>query len=610
MVSMMRTCPAFLKTVLKCKISNCQCEQFSASSLSVRSCDECKHSYVSHVSSQHIFEIATLCLYGCTTVTPLIKILLDRLFEEIHDSEKDQILKSLKWTIDDYNKSYVEQSFSTYDSISFHLVMTSPEEEEQFLIPQFLRFDPTRLLAQYFLQIAHHQRRAGSEPSPPQLSPSPHSSSPPPPPPPIKQEAKNHISPFPTVPLATTTPAAPPLIRPPFPFPTTMPWFPTQAHVPPGANSTCATPADFRCPQPVDLQFLNLLIAHFSTPLMMNYDFRRIGNNLQPSTNEQNHNERKSNGNNTNTNGSSTNGNSTKQQHNDENSNIDDNNIKKQQHSSLTCQNQNSSKTISSKNVVRQRHSTKRKRISQDDVLNLSSKASPSQSSPSCEQQQEQPLPLINTSSSRLSNSSLSSTSSTTPGLKASSTTNSHNHQRIRCSLSEQRILVSPHGKKRVQCHVCMKTFCDKGALKIHFSAVHLREMHKCTTQGCTMMFSSRRSRNRHSANPNPKLHMPRPNAISHRYQTTGPIISDGQQSQAGIYLAQAERTNRGGGGGDSSYSVTESMTHDDDDDSLQVEEEESFYDDNNNHQHHFATADEEDSRSSSTTDHHRLIKV
>ncbi|XP_017892653.1 zinc finger protein basonuclin-2-like isoform X2 [Ceratina calcarata] len=64
-------------------------------------------------------------------------------------------------------------------------------------------------------------------------------------------------------------------------------------------------------------------------------------------------------------------------------------------------------------------------------------------------------------------------------------------------------------GKKRVQCNVCLKTFCDKGALKIHFSAVHLREMHQCTVKGCIMMFSSRRSRNRHSANPNPKLHSP-----------------------------------------------------------------------------------------------------
>lgn len=64
-------------------------------------------------------------------------------------------------------------------------------------------------------------------------------------------------------------------------------------------------------------------------------------------------------------------------------------------------------------------------------------------------------------------------------------------------------------GKKRVPCQACCKTFCDKGALKIHFSAVHLKEMHQCTVAGCTMMFSSRRSRNRHSANPNPKLHTP-----------------------------------------------------------------------------------------------------
>jgi len=69
--------------------------------------------------------------------------------------------------------------------------------------------------------------------------------------------------------------------------------------------------------------------------------------------------------------------------------------------------------------------------------------------------------------------------------------------------------LISPCGKKRVLCTACNKTFCDKGALKIHYSAVHLKEMHCCTVECCTMMFSSRRSRNRHSANPNPKLHMP-----------------------------------------------------------------------------------------------------
>lgn len=117
------------------------------------------------------------------------------------------------------------------------------------------------------------------------------------------------------------------------------------------------------------------------------------------------------------------------------------------------------------------------------------------------------------------------------------------NKRRRRSDLSQQGILVSPYGKKRVQCHVCLKTFCDKGALKIHFSAVHLREMHKCLVDGCNMVFSSRRSRNRHSANPNPKLHMARPHPVSHRYQNTGPIISDDQPSLAGVILAEVEKT-------------------------------------------------------------------
>lgn len=44
-------------------------------------------------------------------------------------------------------------------------------------------------------------------------------------------------------------------------------------------------------------------------------------------------------------------------------------------------------------------------------------------------------------------------------------------------------------------CALCGKTFCDRGALKIHTSAVHLRHMHPCLVAGCAMWFSSRRSR-------------------------------------------------------------------------------------------------------------------
>lgn len=63
--------------------------------------------------------------------------------------------------------------------------------------------------------------------------------------------------------------------------------------------------------------------------------------------------------------------------------------------------------------------------------------------------------------------------------------------------------------KKRVQCSVCLKSYCDRGALKIHVSAVHLRELHRCTVRGCPMVFTTRRSRNRHALNLNPKLHQP-----------------------------------------------------------------------------------------------------
>ncbi|XP_039768127.1 zinc finger protein basonuclin-1 [Ornithorhynchus anatinus] len=63
--------------------------------------------------------------------------------------------------------------------------------------------------------------------------------------------------------------------------------------------------------------------------------------------------------------------------------------------------------------------------------------------------------------------------------------------------------------KGRVFCTACEKTFYDKGTLKIHYNAVHLKIKHKCTIDGCNMVFSSLRSRNRHSANPNPRLHMP-----------------------------------------------------------------------------------------------------
>lgn len=113
--------------------------------------------------------------------------------------------------------------------------------------------------------------------------------------------------------------------------------------------------------------------------------------------------------------------------------------------------------------------------------------------------------PMVSPSPSQSSSSSSSSNSdmTTTPRKRSAPQQRS---SALAGDLSTQYIHPIT-GKKRAQCNICFKTFCDKGALKIHFSAVHLREMHQCTVNGCNMVFSSRRSRNRHSANPNPKLH-------------------------------------------------------------------------------------------------------
>ncbi|XP_034020955.1 zinc finger protein basonuclin-1 [Thalassophryne amazonica] len=111
--------------------------------------------------------------------------------------------------------------------------------------------------------------------------------------------------------------------------------------------------------------------------------------------------------------------------------------------------------------------------------------------------------PLPSFSSSFLCPLSTTSSPSAQYPLSSSSSPSVHRLPSSICSLP------SPAGgrKGRVCCGVCGKSFYDKGTLKIHYNAVHLKIKHRCTVAGCTMVFSSLRSRNRHSANPNPRLH-------------------------------------------------------------------------------------------------------
>lgn len=64
-------------------------------------------------------------------------------------------------------------------------------------------------------------------------------------------------------------------------------------------------------------------------------------------------------------------------------------------------------------------------------------------------------------------------------------------------------------GNSGILCSICHKIYSNKGTLRVHYKTVHLREMHKCKIPGCNMVFSSVRSRNRHSQNPNLHKNMP-----------------------------------------------------------------------------------------------------
>lgn len=64
-------------------------------------------------------------------------------------------------------------------------------------------------------------------------------------------------------------------------------------------------------------------------------------------------------------------------------------------------------------------------------------------------------------------------------------------------------LLQSPSANSPIMCNICQKLYSNKGTFRAHYKTVHLRQLHKCKVFGCNTMFSSVRSRNRHSQNPN-----------------------------------------------------------------------------------------------------------
>ncbi|XP_060068912.1 zinc finger protein basonuclin-2-like [Ylistrum balloti] len=458
---------------IRCTLPNCPCECFSPGKVHIRACDSCKHGWVAHaldklgyrhifnlgmqvevVQPNIVFDIASLMLYGAQATPIRLKILLDRLFSVLQHDEVLQVLQGFGWNYEDYARGYILQDSSGHVLDKWTV---ATREEEHIILQQFLRFGETKSIAQeIILQDTKDQQdlfikqssRADSE---------------------IKKfiERSNHsmhsymrslesrhlfANRLPFVPVGSR------LMTPPV-----LPNFS------PPSSRDLRPPTVTASSSPVTTSPLGRLQT------MQPFDYRR-------------------------------------------------------EQGSPTI-----SPSIPEKHLPGSSPSESPKNLSITPTSHSSSTPpfTPIKAPP--ESREHTPitiatplatpmtLPVLPPQDDNCNNAidySTGSSSKEQQELQASVLYNERKMKHLRKSSHPVKrswtpssgfgcTFIGPNGKKRVLCTACNKTFCDKGALKIHYSAVHLKEMHKCTVDGCNMMFSSRRSRNRHSANPNPKLHMP-----------------------------------------------------------------------------------------------------
>ncbi|XP_018913909.2 zinc finger protein basonuclin-2 isoform X2 [Bemisia tabaci] len=496
-------------TSIRCTVPGCACDCFTPGKLHIRYCETCNHGWVPHaldklgfrhvlggspvepVQANVVFDIASLVLYGCQALPIRLKILLDRLFSVLHRDQVTQVLAGFGWSQEDYARGYILQE--PHGAVLDKWNICSPEEEP-LVLQQFLRFGETRAITQQLLlhgvaemrlprlendlkkilektnshtvptstgstnRSSHKEDRVTIKPVQ-SLQPPPRSRTPPLPPTSVHQIPTSRTSAPPVSPAHQKNPLN--YLKLPATGLTCTPT--TTSNGPPTSPSSNIS-------SPISVSPLNRLQN------MQPFDYRKMGVSFP-----------------------------------------------------------------SMKSSPERRRLSDTSDTSPPALMNLCV-TSPQ---PMC---LPPPPPPVTTTSSLGPMSGHKSPSGDFSSLAGSSEFGSNDEddddsqnalnlsrdsqarqprQRLghfrkgstpmkrRWDSSDLPLnlgtqLINPAtGKKRVQCNVCLKTFCDKGALKIHFSAVHLREMHKCTVQGCNMMFSSRRSRNRHSANPNPKLHSP-----------------------------------------------------------------------------------------------------
>ncbi|CAL1263357.1 unnamed protein product [Larinioides sclopetarius] len=469
--------PTLLMDVaIRCTAVSCSCDCFSPCKAQIRICDGCGHGWVSHaldkLGFRHLFnchqvevvqpsiafDVASLMLYGTQAIPVRLKILLDRLFSVLQHDEVLQVLHGFGWTHEDYARGYIVQDPS--GAVLDRWLLAS-REEEPLILQQFLRFGETKTIAQQLL-LQESSERSDFVIQPPRTesdikkfiertSRSSVGSS-------LFKQHSSHIYSH----MGSSAQSMPLLGN-----------KPSFRHLSSSVNSTqSASPtitSPINCTSPIALSPLNKLQN------MQPYDFRQDKSSPDLPKSE---------------------------------------NVDRQTSvtASLFGMNSITSPTTSVPHISFSTSSLTNVSSTNNSstYTTASSERSGNDDGVYCSEGEDEDASntAINLTRSSLTTSYMDSVYA---AKKVRHLRKSANPMKRRWNPTVLATLSTnpATGKKRVQCHVCLKTFCDKGALKIHFSAVHLREMHKCTVEGCNMMFSSRRSRNRHSANPNPKLHTP-----------------------------------------------------------------------------------------------------
>ncbi|XP_050442594.1 zinc finger protein basonuclin-2-like isoform X2 [Adelges cooleyi] len=474
--------PPTICTAIRCTVPGCVCDCFTPGKLHIRFCDACGHGWVPHaldklgfggaslgngavepIQPNVAFDIASLVLYGCQALPIRLKILLDRLFSVLRQDEVSAVLRGFGWTHEDYARGYILQE-PHGGGILERWNICSPEEEP-LVLQQFLRFGETRAVTQQLLLHglgADFRALPGLETDMKRLM--------------ERQKLQHNHDQKPPSFEPKFRPRSPSALLPPQRLPSALGSSPPS---PPKSTFGFAKPPGAVLPVP---------------PVVIN----------------------------TNGGGSPPNTSPTSVSPLNKLQNMQPFDFRKMQSAGFAAggksERRNSDLLPPPPRPNQNDYNNSGKYAAQSDSLAGSSEFG-SEDGDEEEENSQSALNLSKDNSNKSTRPHRGHLRKTSLPLKRQ-----WGSSGLPLNLGTQ--LINPAtGKKRVQCNVCLKTFCDKGALKIHFSAVHLREMHKCTVDGCNMMFSSRRSRNRHSANPNPKLHSP------HLRRKISP--HDGRSSQA-----------------------------------------------------------------------------